>query len=335
MIRNGFTKKKVGTLTLGEQLKKLRSDKRIALNEVSRVTRVQARYLERLEEGDWSRLPPDVYVKGFIRSYAEFLGVDDKSLLRLYEKEKGIKRNLENQKSPQKKKKEFEPINITSFVFTPKKVAMGIVVFLVCASFFYLYKQLGSFSGAPQLVVTSPKQNEQIDGNLLTVEGKTDQDANIFINDQPILVNDDGKFRETLTVNSGVNVINIRAVNRFGKEEKGSVTVQSNYASQEEMDSLENETAENESQAEDSKIGLELRVEPGPVWLSVEVDGSAAFSGTMLSGAIQTFSANEKIVVNSGRGDATYVKFNGHDAGTLSKDPGAVRGMTFDKDTKY
>jgi len=34
MIRNGFTKKSIGTLTLGEKLRKLRSEKRIALSEV-------------------------------------------------------------------------------------------------------------------------------------------------------------------------------------------------------------------------------------------------------------------------------------------------------------
>jgi len=100
MINSGFTKKRVGTLTLGEKLRKLRSDRRMSLNEVSRVTKIQIVYLERLEEGMYDKLPADVYVKGFLRSYAEFLGVDEEILVKLYEKEKGIKKNLEKRKNP-------------------------------------------------------------------------------------------------------------------------------------------------------------------------------------------------------------------------------------------
>jgi transcriptional regulator with XRE-family HTH domain len=75
MLR-GFTKKKVNSLTLGEQLKKLRAEGRVSLHEVSRETKIPVKYLVMIEEGDYKNLPPDVYVKGFLRSYAEFLGVD-------------------------------------------------------------------------------------------------------------------------------------------------------------------------------------------------------------------------------------------------------------------
>ncbi|HPN96422.1 MAG TPA: DUF4115 domain-containing protein [Candidatus Moranbacteria bacterium] len=337
MINGSFTKKKVGTLTLGEKLRKLRSDRRLALNEVSRVTRIQIGYLESLEAGDYDKLPADVYVKGFLRSYSEFLGVDEKIIIKLYEKEKGIKKNLEKSKNPEDPKAKIEPINISSFVFTSRKIIFTFVILAVFTAFFFLYKEIGNFASTPRLIIASPAANAEVNGNSVFVEGITDKDAKLFINDQPILVNDDGKFRELITLQSGVNVINIKSVSKFDKETVETVSIKNKA---EEM--VAGETANNEENREegavenDSKeIQMEIRVEPGPVWLSVESDGNLVFSGTMLSGAIQSFRAKEKISINSGKANATFVKFNGKDIGALSQDPGAVRGATFTNDTKY
>ena len=76
MLEKGFVKKSVGTLTLGEKLAKIRKDKRLSLNEVSRLTGVQTKYLEFLEWGEFEKLPADVYVKGFLRSYADSFQLD-------------------------------------------------------------------------------------------------------------------------------------------------------------------------------------------------------------------------------------------------------------------
>lgn len=322
-------------MTLGEKLKKLRADKRISLGEISRVTRIQIAYLESLEDGCYDKLPADVYVKGFLRSYADFMGVEEKTLVKLYEKERGIKNHLEKSKNPQKEKKK-EPINISSFVFTPKKIAISASIIMVFLGAFYLYREIGSFADSPRLLVLSPQANAQVDGDSVTVEGVTDKDARLFINDQPILVNDDGKFRETITMQPGVSTINVRSINKFDKESVSSVAVKS--GAEEAVAGEMDVSGDSENSADSSKkegINMELRVDPGPVWLSVESDGNLVFSGTMLTGATQTFKGNDKIVINSGKGNATYLKFNGKDIGPLSGDPGAVRGATFNKDTKY
>lgn len=340
MIRNGFTKKSIGTLTLGEKLRKLRSEKRIALNEVSRATRIQIAYLEHLENGNFEDLPADVYVKGFLRSYADFLGVNEQILIKLYEKEKGIKKNMEEKKRPKTDKPVIKPINISSFIFTPQKLALYLIMILIVSGLIYLYREIGSFSDVPRLIVLNPDGDTSTEGNSLSIEGITEKNARLFINDQPILVNDDGKFKENITLQKGINAINLKAVNKFGKEAQKLITVQSNqegedFENGEELAGSENGRDGEENKGNLNEIKLELKVDPGPVWLSVEADDNLVFSGTMLSGAIQSFSAKDKIVVNSGKAGSTYVKFNGKDIGPLSKDQGAVRGVTFTKDTKY
>jgi cytoskeleton protein RodZ len=323
-VMNGFTKKSIRTLTLGEKLAKLRNDRRISLSEVARVTKIKAAYLEALEEGNYHKLPADVYVKGFLRSYADFLCFDEKIFLKLYEKEKGIKKNLE--KKDKLKKEEKKPINISSFVFTPQKILFLTIVVVVFSGLFFLYQEIDSFASAPSLIILTPENDSEISENSVSVEGVTDKDAVLFINNQPILVNDEGKFMENLTLQSGLNVIGVKAVNKFGKEMEKSITVKSNFAQNEESSE---ESAEGDQDVSSEELSIDLRVDPGPVWLNVEADGELVFSGTMLSGAVQTFHARENIVVSSGKGNATFVTLNGEEIGSLSENPEAVRGRTF------
>lgn len=330
---NGFIKKSIGTLTLGEKLKKLRSERRISLFEVSKHTKIQIKYLEYLEEGKYEKLPADVYVKGFLKNYGDFLIIDSGVLIRLYEKEKGIKKNLEKQKNGGKKVKQSRPLEISSFVLTPRIIMISAIALLTLGGFFYLYKEVGSFASAPRLVVISPEQNGSLSENFVLVEGITEKDAKLFINDQPILVNDDGKFRENLTLQSGANFINIRAVNRFEKEASQAITVQSNYQNKNEGENPDE--IKTIDAGTENGIEVEIRIEPGPVQVTVESDGNLVFNGTMLDGAIQKFSAKEKININSSKGNATLVKFNGKNIGALGKDSSPIQNAVFTPDTRY
>ncbi|HAI74003.1 MAG TPA: hypothetical protein DCS28_03540 [Candidatus Moranbacteria bacterium] len=333
-MANGFTKKKVGTLTLGEKLKKLRSDKRIALNEVSRVTRIRVEYLECLEEGKYDELPADVYVRGFLKSYGDFMGVDERNLIRLYEKEKGINKNLKKSKNPAKEDSKIKPINISSFIFTPQKFALAFSIFVVLATFLYLYRQAGVLTNVPRLIIFNPETNSEAQGDSVLLEGKTDKDARVFVNEQSILTDDEGGFKENVALQDGINVIKIKAVNRFQKEAVENITVQAKLA-QENIDadgsSASNEIlAQNMPEVNEQTMQIELTIDSGSVWISVEADGNLIFSGTVLAGAVQNFSAYDKIVISSGRANVTHIKLNGKDMGVLGDSDGAVKGVVFE-----
>ncbi len=332
MMRNGFTKKNIGTLTLGEKLKKLREDKRLSLNEISKATKIQVKHLDYLEKGFYEKLPADVYVKGFLRSYADFFGLDKQIFLRLYNKEKGIEYNLKKKNNTDFKK--IKPINISAFIFTPKKILILVISIFILVGLFLLYREIGSFASTPRLVVLSPLNNSEITSNSIYVEGIVDKDASLFINNQPILVNDEGKFRENVALQTGVNVINIKAVNKFKKIANKVIIVRSDYQVAKKNNNSQKEASQKKAIIKNKEITIELSVNPGPVWLNVKADGELVFNGTMLSGAIQMFHAKKKIVISSGRGKATFVKFNGNDIGALSPKDGIVKGVTFTHDTK-
>lgn len=66
---------------IGEYLRIAREERKIPIVQVSRDTRVSERYLVAIEAGEFSRLPAVAYAKGFIKIYAEYLGLDPKPLL--------------------------------------------------------------------------------------------------------------------------------------------------------------------------------------------------------------------------------------------------------------
>lgn len=70
---------------LGHILREARETKGFTLREVQDQTRISSRFLEALEIGDFDRLPTPTHVRGFLRNYARFLGLDPEPLLERYE----------------------------------------------------------------------------------------------------------------------------------------------------------------------------------------------------------------------------------------------------------
>ncbi|MEE8300268.1 MAG: RodZ domain-containing protein [Desulfatiglandales bacterium] len=73
-------------ISLGDLLRRSREERQIDLDEAVRVTRIRRHTLEAIENEEWSKLPSDVFIKGFIRSYAGFLGLDKEMVLNRYRK---------------------------------------------------------------------------------------------------------------------------------------------------------------------------------------------------------------------------------------------------------
>jgi cytoskeleton protein RodZ len=79
----------VAMVTLGQELKKERESRNISLDEMASSTKIVGRYLVALEEDRLDTMPGGFFVKGIIRSYAKYLGLDENSVLEKY-KEAGV-----------------------------------------------------------------------------------------------------------------------------------------------------------------------------------------------------------------------------------------------------
>lgn len=76
--------------TIGEHLKRVRKTCGYSLDDVAHVTRINLRYLESIENDEFSRLPGETFLQGFLRSYARFLGIDEQEIIRKFKERKGL-----------------------------------------------------------------------------------------------------------------------------------------------------------------------------------------------------------------------------------------------------
>jgi cytoskeleton protein RodZ len=71
--------------TFGERLKRERELREVTLEEITSATRIGPRFLDALENENWHALPGGVFNRGFVRSIARYLGLDEESFLAEYD----------------------------------------------------------------------------------------------------------------------------------------------------------------------------------------------------------------------------------------------------------
>jgi cytoskeleton protein RodZ len=69
---------------IGDQLRETRMRNRIDISEVEAATKIRAKYLRALENEEWDLLPGPTFVKTFLRTYADYLGLDARNLVEQY-----------------------------------------------------------------------------------------------------------------------------------------------------------------------------------------------------------------------------------------------------------
>jgi cytoskeleton protein RodZ len=69
---------------IGATLREARMRERIDVSEIEAKTKIRAKYLRALENEEWGLLPGPTFIKSFLRTYAQALGLDGKALVEEY-----------------------------------------------------------------------------------------------------------------------------------------------------------------------------------------------------------------------------------------------------------
>lgn len=206
--------------TIGQILKDARLAKVLSYRRLEDVTKIKFSFIEAIENEKWDTLPTFPTVLGFVKSIAGALDIDEKVAVAV------LKRDY----PPQKLKINPTPDVVSKFTWSPK-LSFVIGVSLVLVSIVaYLVYQYVRFVSPPDLSVESPKEEQVVVGSTVLVFGKTDIDSKITVNNQPVIVDADGKFSISLGVSKETKEIVVRAVSRSDKitEVRRSIKVSSN-----------------------------------------------------------------------------------------------------------
>lgn len=138
---------------LGTTLSEARIARGLTLEDCERDTRISKRYLDALEREDWKVFPAPVYSRAFLRTYAQYLSLDPRELMRMFHA----------QEEP-----EFKPL--PEIAPTPSTGSMnwalaGAVLSLVAIAGFFLYlSNRSGDDGASALVPTATAVREGLGG---------------------------------------------------------------------------------------------------------------------------------------------------------------------------
>ena len=97
---------------IGKTLKKARQEKSLTLKQISNKTQISLSQLAALEEGDISKLPAPVYIKGFIQSYGKVLNLDTRDMASQFEQKDPVLEVIQIKESHEGFRKSFNLIHV-------------------------------------------------------------------------------------------------------------------------------------------------------------------------------------------------------------------------------
>lgn len=197
--------------TLASLLSSQRKAKKISLKKVSADLLIKEEHLSALESGDWSSLPEPTFVKGFIRNYSQYLGLDPGFLLALY------RREYDEAKYP-KKPSIFE--RKKRLMLTPNKLVNAVFILAILVFVGYLTIQYLSILSAPKIEVFAPSDDLTTNVPYVIVSGKTEKETTVAINGEFVPIDSEGNFSYQVKLDDGKNIIEVTASKRLSPKSK-------------------------------------------------------------------------------------------------------------------
>lgn len=211
-MRFAFCDLRCTMVHIGQKLHEERIRRGLSLDDVATATRIKHAFLLAIEKGEYHKLPSSAYAQGFVQNYAAFLGFPKRETLALFRREFTGERDF--------KVLPEGLTNISNFPFRSIRIHQTLILILASILILagYVLFQYRFILLNPPLSVSSPKAGSPISAKDITVVGKTDPNATVFVNNDAVVVNSNGEFMKKITAFTGKSVIVVKAKNRLGRE---------------------------------------------------------------------------------------------------------------------
>lgn len=197
--------------TVGILLSQKRKSKGISLEKSSKDLSIKKEQLTALEAGLWHKLPEPAFVTGFIKNYADYLGLDSKLALALY------RREFDPSKAGTNKPKILKPKRL---IVTPQILINIFFALIILVFALYLALQYTSILKSPDLKIFTPSEDLTTSVSAVVISGQTEKETTVSVNGEFAPIDADGKFTYQLQLKDGQNIIEIIAAKRLSPKTK-------------------------------------------------------------------------------------------------------------------
>ena len=289
-------------LTVGNLLKKAREHSGKQVEEIAQIIRIKPEYLYKIEQNDFSAFNSSTFVKGFIRSYASFLGLDAENIVALF------RRQIGEEDVPLKAKQAI--VRQRSFVVSPMTImSVAIIIFFV-GLFGFLISQFYRLQQAPTLTIVQPTEVIiTVDNPSYELKGLTEENVLLSINGSQLQLRDDSTFSLLAQLKEGDNSFTFEAwkKNVEGKHATKIVTII--YSPKGQVAITPTKKAGTSSTSNGKEITVSLKLS-GQAWIQVVADNTQKAVGIKEKGYSLDFVAKKMIEITTGKPNVSVVSID-------------------------
>ncbi|MFA5532208.1 MAG: helix-turn-helix domain-containing protein [Candidatus Shapirobacteria bacterium] len=184
-------------------LKNTRLDKSWELIEISKKLKIPIKSLEAIENEDVSNFPSEPYCSLIIKDYADFLGLNGEDTICLF------RRDFDQRNKNKINQNRF-------FSFTPQfTFTVSVFVIILLFSFYLIFEYI-KFNQPPKLKVNWPFESTA-SSQTVNISGITDSESTIRVNQDLIIIDNQGNFQKKIDLIEGDNKIIIESKSPSGK----------------------------------------------------------------------------------------------------------------------
>lgn len=261
---------------IGELLKNARLEQGLSLEQVEEATSIRKIYLSAIEAGNYAGIPGEVFTKGIIRTYGNYLGLNGPELVVLY---KAACTGADPEEVKPVEIRTASKITVAPH-FKPQKTSYGIFIYLMA---FVILIIVG------------------VSGYVFLFSGG-ENNANVVAPQQSALNSDTKQSQQTVQQNK--TQIEADAKKAKARAEQAALSGKADN----EADGKEKQ--QSQTAASDNELELYMSCSDR-CWIEVTADGKNVFEGMLVSNQEKTFSAKKNIVVKYGNIQAMKIAVNG------------------------
>lgn len=283
------------TRDVGTILKEARLAKGLTIAEVEKNISIRGSYLEAIENSDFTKTPEEVYVKGMIRNYGNFLGLDGLELVNMF---KASRAGTSTDKVRSIGIREVDKVHVNiqfknqrelgsgtgEFKFSFKQCMAGLVVVLLLVTAYFV------IPAALDYAQNSGNFEVKQEQHKTNVASKPDLSSQIKVesvnksqNDSKQMTQEAGTQKETTQGTAAQEAITQKAMTQEIASSKPLM---------------------------EKKITVSMEAE-GDCWLEVNADGEEVFVGMLKLGDQKTYDAKQRLIIKYGNISVMRVLVNG------------------------
>jgi cytoskeletal protein RodZ len=291
---------------LGKEIRRKREELGLSLKDVHEGTKIRVQFLEGIERGDFSEFPGTVYVRGFIRTYLQFLGAEEFWSEYLPVLSEGTERVHEEEPAVvgtcTPPTKGFKPAS-RFWIF-------AILLLVAAGSSWYVWYTWDQ-NGVPSFALREEKSSGRSESENTT--NAAGEDEKRLKPEQPVPAGDSSSSQPLAQDIPGALSADRPAVPLSGMTPPPTAA-----------ELVGANIPQTSASAPEKKKDRELVISAdGDCWVRVRQGAKTLYERTLKSGDTVSFSVKERIEVTYGRAGSVKTKWNGENLGT----PGTTRGV--------